>query len=147
MKLVVAFAATAAVIALTLPTGSFAQGARRGGYGMRYDTQTVETVSGTVIAVEKIAYGGRGHYGIHLVLKTAKGKLPVDLGPSWFIDRQSLKIAPHDVIEVTGSRVTRAGKPALIAAEVKKGGEMLRLRESNGVPLWRRHKGGWPRGR
>jgi len=147
MKLLVVFAAAAAVIALALAGGSFAQGARRAGYGMRYDPQTVETVSGTVIAVEKIAYGRRGHYGVHLELKTATGELPVELGPSWFINRQSMKIAPHDVVEVTGSRVMHKGKPALIAAEIKKGGETLRLRESNGLPLWRRHKGGWPRGR
>lgn len=147
MRLFVAFAAAAAMAALALPTESFAQGAMRGGYGMRYDTQTVETVSGEVIAVEKVAYGRRGHYGVHLVLKTAQGELQVDLGPSWFVNRQPMKIRPHDAIEVTGSRVTRQGKPALIAAEVKKGGEMLRLREADGLPLWRRHKGGWPRGR
>jgi len=147
MKLLVMFAAAAAVFALALPGESFAQGAMRGGYGMRYDTQTVETVSGEVIAVEKVAYGRRGYYGVHLMLKTAQGDLQVDLGPSWFVNRQSVKIRPHDVIEVTGSRVTYGGKPSVIAAEVKKGGEMLRLREADGLPLWRRHKGGWRRGR
>jgi hypothetical protein len=28
------------------------------------------------------------------------------------------------------------GKPALIAAEVKKGDEVMKLRDANGVPAW-----------
>ncbi len=28
------------------------------------------------------------------------------------------------------------GKPALIAAEVKKGNEVMKLRDANGVPAW-----------
>jgi hypothetical protein len=55
---------------------------------------------------------------------------------------ESVKIQPGDVVEVKGSRVTMAGKPALIAAEVKKGDETLRLRDETGVPVWT----GWRRG-
>lgn len=36
---------------------------------------------------------------------------------------------------------TNLGKPALVAAEVKKGGEVLVLRDANGFPAW----GGWRR--
>lgn len=39
-------------------------------------------------------------------------------------------------MEVTGSRVTFDGKPAIIAAEVKKGGETLKLRDEKGRPVW-----------
>jgi hypothetical protein len=31
-----------------------------------------------------------------------------------------------------------AGKPAIIAAQVKKGNEILKLRDENGIPVWRR---------
>jgi hypothetical protein len=44
-------------------------------------------------------------------------------------------------VEVTGSRVTFRNKSAIIAAEVKKGDEVLRLRDSNGIPVW----AGWRR--
>jgi hypothetical protein len=37
---------------------------------------------------------------------------------------------------VKGSRVTLAGKPALIAAEIKKGDTTLTLRDDNGFPAW-----------
>lgn len=46
-----------------------------------------------------------------------------------------------DVIEVKGSRVTVAGKQVVIAAEVKKGDALLKLRDDSGVPVW----SGWRR--
>jgi hypothetical protein len=46
-----------------------------------------------------------------------------------------------DKIEVKGSRVTISGKPAIIAAEVKKGDTILVLRDSAGIPAW----AGWRR--
>jgi hypothetical protein len=46
-----------------------------------------------------------------------------------------------DSVEVKGSRVTFAGNPAIIAAELKKGDAVLKLRDDNGVPAW----AGWRR--
>ena len=40
-----------------------------------------------------------------------------------------------------GARTTFAGKPAIIAAEVKKGDEVLKLRDDSGFPVW----SGWRR--
>jgi hypothetical protein len=90
------------------------------------------------MAVEKVTYGRRGYHGIHLVLMTARGEIPVHLGPSWFVDRQTVRLAVRDRIEVTGSRVIYDGKPALIAAEVRRGREILRLRTAAGIALWSR---------
>jgi hypothetical protein len=53
-----------------------------------------------------------------------------------------VKIQPKDTVEVKGSRVTVQGQPALIAAEVKKGDEVLKLRDEAGIPMW----AGWRRG-
>ena len=74
--------------------------------------------------------------GMHLNLQTDKETIPVHLGPAWFMQKQSPQIATGDAIVVTGSRVTFDGKPAIIAAEIKKGDKVIRLREQNGVPLW-----------
>ncbi len=137
MKTLFLAAAATAVLMLASSGETFGQRAMMGGAGGRYDPQTVATVSGEVISIDRVAYGRGRYYGVHLVLKTAAGELSVHLGPSWFVDRQTLKIAPHDAIEVTGSQVTYDGKPALIAAEVKKGNERLRLRTADGFPLWR----------
>jgi hypothetical protein len=78
---------------------------------------------------------------MHLMLKTDKETISVHLGPGWYIENQDVKIDPKDKVEVKGSKITFQGKPALIAAEVKKGNEILKLRDENGFPAW----SGWRR--
>jgi hypothetical protein len=74
------------------------------------------------------------------MVKTDKETISVHLGPGWYIENQDVKIEPHDRIEVKGSRITFEGKPAIIAAEVKKGDETLVLQDTSGFPVlsgWR----------
>ena len=102
-----------------------------------YDPKTVETIQGKVLSVEKTASKGRG-YGVHLTLQTDKETVSVHLGPGWYIEKQTPHIEANDTITVTGSRVTFDGKPAIIAAQVTKGNEILKLRDENGIPAWGR---------
>lgn len=124
----------AAVSALLLiATTAFAQG--KGTGPGRFDPKTVETVSGVVERLERVAGPGKGH-GVHLWLRTEKDELEVHLGPDWYVDKQSLELAAQDQIEVQGSRIELAGKPVLIAAEVRKGSQTLMLRRADGTPYW-----------
>jgi hypothetical protein len=110
-------------------------------YQRMYDPQTVQTINGTVASVDK-AMPLRGmSAGIHLMVKTDKGALRVDLGPEWYIQRLDTKIDKGDQVEVKGSMVKIDGKEALITSEVKKGDETLVLRDSAGIPAW----AGWRR--
>jgi DNA/RNA endonuclease YhcR with UshA esterase domain len=81
--------------------------------------------------------------GIALVVKTEKETVTVHLGPNWYMERLDAKIVKGDQVEVKGVRTTFAGKPVVIAAEVKKGDNVLVLRDANGVPVW----SGWGRRR
>jgi len=110
-------------------------------YGKMYNLSTVETISGEVISVDKITPTKGMSYGIHMTVKTDKETISVHMGPGWFIENQDIKIEPKEKVEVKGSRITFEGKPALIAAEVKKGDEILKLRDDNGFPAW----SGWRR--
>ncbi len=131
-----------AIAALTTPeafaqaTGGPPGGGRPAMARRAYDPATVTTVSGDVASVTRID-GRRGGQGIHVVLNTSDGPLDVHLGPASYLDRQPLKVAKGDAIQVTGSKVELRGKPALIAKEVKKGDAALTLRDENGVPVWR----------
>jgi hypothetical protein len=78
---------------------------------------------------------------VHAIVRTDKGTTSIHLGPGWYIDNQELQLAPGDKIEVKGSRVTFEGKPALIAAEVRRGADVLVLRDAQGFPAW----SGWRR--
>ncbi len=108
-----------------------------GGQYMRlYDPKTVETLVGEVVSADLVTPMKGMSQGVHLTVKTDRETIPVHLGPSWYLENQDMKLAPKDKVEVKGSRVTLAGKPAIIAAEVKKGDEVLVLRDENGLPAW-----------
>jgi hypothetical protein len=112
-----------------------------GGYQRMYDPATVETVTGTIGSIDRTVPMKRMSRGVHLTLTTEKGPLSVHLGPEWYVERLDGKLAKGDVVEVKGSRVTFAGNPAIVAAEVKKGDAVLKLRDEKGVPAW----AGWRR--
>lgn len=134
------------VVVLTFVLVSFglSSGQTTSGMGAKqqrmYNPATVETVSGTVESVEKVPSGKGGRYGIHLTLKTDKETIPVDLGPGWYIEKLDTKIEKGDTVEVKGSRITQGGKPAIVAAEVKKGDKVISLRDEQGVPAWSRRR-------
>ena len=113
-----------------------------GGWGMgsqynrMYDPKTVGTISGEMISVDMITPMKGMSQGVHLTLKTYKEIISVHLGPWWYIENRDIRIEPKDKIEVAGSRITYQGKPAIIAAKVKKGDEVLKLRDENGLPVW-----------
>lgn len=110
-------------------------------YARLYNQKTVETVSGEVTILETLTPMQGMGYGVHLLLNTDKGVVSVHLGPVWYIENQDIKLGPGDRIQVRGSRIAFQGKPAIIAAEVIKGDETLRLRDEFGFPLW----AGWRR--
>lgn len=106
-----------------------------------YDPATVETVTGTVTAIERVPSKRPGHAGVHLTLKTAQGAIAVHLGPAWYIDAQEPRLKVGDAITVKGSRVTVGGKPAIVAQSVTLGDQTLVLRDDTGRPAW----AGWRR--
>jgi uncharacterized membrane protein YedE/YeeE len=112
-----------------------------GPYGRMYDPKTVETVRGTVVSVDEMTPRSGMGPGVHLRLKTDAETVSVHVGPSWYVEHQDARIEPNDEVEVKGSRVSFDGKPAILAAEIRKGTETLLLRDANGVPLW----AGWRR--
>jgi hypothetical protein len=136
------------ILAILFATISFAQmgqGMRwqgSGGWGMggnyqrMYDPKTVESIKGTVDSFETPAPMKGMHHAVILVLKTDKETIPVHLGPEWYIERLDVKIQKGDSLEVRGSRVSFSGKPAIIAAAIQKGSQILTLRDDKGIPVW-----------
>ena len=106
-----------------------------------YDPKTVETISGEITAVDRITPAKGMSGGVHMTVKTDKETISVHLGPGFYIENQDVKLQAKDKVEVKGSRITFGGKPAIIAAEVKKGDEVLKLRDDAGFPVW----SGWRR--
>jgi hypothetical protein len=135
--------ALAVIFAATDAQGQFGRRARgSGGWGpgadycRKFDPKTIETINGEVISVDRFKPGKGMSYGIHLQLKTDKESIPVHLGPAWYMDNQDTDIEVKDKITVKGSRVTFEEKPALIATEIVKGDQVLKLRDEKGIPAW-----------
>ena len=107
-----------------------------------YDAKTVETIGGKVLSIEKTAPAKRRGYWVDLMLQSEKETIAVQLGPAWYIDKQTPRIEANDTIMVTGSRVTMDGKSVVIAAEIRKQNQVVKLRDAKGIPLWPRvHQG------
>lgn len=107
-----------------------------------FDAKTVTTIKGEVTAVERFAQEN-GPVGLHLRVKSGDATYFVALGPSPFVDPK-LTFAEKDQVEVSGSKVTFDGGPALIATLVKKGDTSLKLRKPDGTPLCRGMRLGTP---
>lgn len=110
-------------------------------YNRMYDTNTVETDTGEVVSVQEITPMKGISGGLHFIMKSDKGTISVHLGPVWFLEKEGIKIEPKDHVTVSGSRITFEGKPALLAAEIRKGEKTWKLRDDNGVPLWSGRRG------
>jgi len=105
-------------------------------YNINYNPASVETIKGEVVSLNKISPMKGMSYGIHIMLKTNKEKVSVYLGPAWYFNNNKFFIKVKDKIEIKGSRTTYDGKPAIIAGEIKRGEETIKIRDENGYPVW-----------
>lgn len=111
-------------------------------YGRMFNPDSIQTVSGKVIAVNKIAPMDTEDYGISLFVDTGSEEIFAHLGPSWFLDTEPMQFQTGDNIEVTGSRITMDGDPVIVVTEIRKGNEKMALRSPKGQPVW----SGWKKG-
>ena len=123
-------------IAITNAFGGIAMGERIGMYNAQMPT-TVKCVITEVGKVDQVWGPMKGKsYGVNLTVKTDNETLTVYLGPSWYIDRQNIKIEKSDIIEVRGCKKIYNGKFVIVAQEIIKNNKILKLRDDNGNPVW-----------
>jgi hypothetical protein len=106
----------------------------------------VETLVGEVVDVQRgpMRTGGKGNL-VRFNLKTDKETILVFLGPAKFVDNLPVKLAAGDKVQVKGSRITGPkGKSTITAGEVTKGGQVMKLRDDKGTPLWPKGQGKKP---
>jgi sporulation protein YlmC with PRC-barrel domain len=107
-------------------------------YKKIFDSKTIKTISGQVIKIDQVPESG---YGVEMRLTVFIDKeevLPVYLGPAFYIvgSEQEKRFKVGDKVTVTGSRVTVHGESFMIATTLKRGNEVLRLRDKDGIPEW-----------
>lgn len=108
-----------------------------GQYSRLYNPSTIETIQGQVIQVNTVTPRWGMSTGFHLQLRSDEGNVEIRLGPTWYFEEQNFIIQQGDKITLTGSRVEVDHQPAVIAAEVTKDDMTLKLRDQEGIPIWR----------
>ena len=107
-------------------------------YEKIFDPKTIKTISGKVIKIDQVPEFGFG-FQMQLTVFIAKNEiLVVYLGPAYYLigPWQAKHIKLGDEVTVSGSQVTLSGAPFMIATTVKRGNEVLRLRDKDGIPAW-----------
>lgn len=129
-----------AAAALAAPRDVVWRGSGGWGAGMPYadafDRSRMLHLSGEVVRLERVIPQPGMAEGYALSLRVRDQVHTVHLGPAWFLERQDLSLEPHDVVEVAGARIVFGGQSLLLAAEVVKNGQVLLLRDEQGLPLW-----------
>jgi len=121
--------------------GKWCRGSGGWGLGSKYcrwyNPKTTETIRGEVLNITTFSPMRGMSNGLQLKVKTDKETIMVHLGPLWYLQNQDVGINPGDRIDLTGSRVGLDNQQqCIIAAEVKRGDDFLKLRDKNGLPLW-----------
>ncbi len=101
------------------------------GPGRNYDPAAVVTVTGKVTEVTTIPHGTRE--GIHLTVQSGNESITVMVGPSTNLEKHGIKFVKGDTVTITGSKQGNI----IIAREITKAGQTLKLRTEAGLPLWR----------
>lgn len=135
----VLFTVAALLSASPLALGQGAMHRGVGGVGIgRYDAAAEVTFSGTVDEVRQIPSPRSGPGGLHLMIRGDGVVQEVAVGPVSFVTSKHFNFAKGDSVIVTGAKVKMNGSDVVVAREIKKGDQVLMLRDARGVPLWSR---------
>jgi hypothetical protein len=103
----------------------------------KYDKSTEVTLKGTTVEEVKMVPGTCCKQSCeHLVLKTDKGLLEVQIAPEAFLKELEVTFAKGDKIDVTVSKVSHEGGDVYLARELNRGGSVLVVRDAEGGPVW-----------
>ena len=107
-------------------------------YKKIFDSKTIKTISGQVIKIDQVPEFGFGLQMRLTIFIDKKNILPVYLGPAFYLVApwQAKHFILGDKVTVSGSQVAVSGEPLMVATTVKRGSEVLRLRDKDGIPEW-----------
>lgn len=106
-------------------------------YGRLYDPAKEQTVSGQVASVEVGAPLPGMAPGTQMLVRTEDGKsMRAHLGPEWYLAHQEGGLQENTRVQVSGALVELEGQPVLMAREVHFDGQVLMLRDVQGMPMW-----------
>lgn len=107
-----------------------------GSYGTYYQAEAEAAFEGEVFAVVKIPLTKSGRsYCMALQVMVEGTPCTVYLGPAGYLRRKGMQIEPGDVVSVVGSQVVVNGREMVLAREVMRGADVLKIRQETGERL------------
>ena len=125
---------------LSLPT--LLQAQRGGGWGKncqyctQYDVNHQQDYKGEILKVEMFVPDKGMGQGYEITIQTRDGEKTVHLGPVWYVNDKGFTFSVGDRVEVEGCEITFNGEEVIMAGEIERNGEKLRLRNEQGQPMW-----------
>lgn len=106
-------------------------------YNQRFQPNMVTSFGGTVERVTTFVPATGAGEGIQVWMVGDNGlQYIVQLGPTAFMDAQGLTLNPGDRIQVKGSAARINADTIIMASQVQRGTQTVRLRDEVGRPLW-----------
>lgn len=124
----------------TRPTGAVSDDAWKpdSAYNRNFNTDTMETIQGTIKQVGSFKPAENASAGLKLKVETQDGRVvAVYAGPKNYYMQQQVRFRKGDQVAVTGSQTSIDEKNVIIASQIKTGDQTFELRDSNGNPAWK----------
>ncbi|RYG25507.1 hypothetical protein EON82_06845 [bacterium] len=100
-----------------------------------YNPRREITFSGVVSGKTKGKTPGFAE-GMSIMVKTGRNQREVELGPTWYVGRQSAAINLGDRVKVTGVPLRVGRQQVILARRIMRGRNILALRDASGLPYW-----------
>jgi len=107
----------------------------------KYDKTAEVKLKGTVEEVREVPGSCCKDKCTHLMLRTDKGLLEIQVAPEAFLKDMEVTFAKGDKIDVIAAKVTKDGVDTYLAREITNNGNVLVVRDNEGGPVW-----GWKKG-
>lgn len=138
-RVLVAFFALATVPAVAQQLAIYGSG----GYGFDspysrlYNPNTVIRFTGKVTGKTKGSPMSNTGESMRIIMKASNGgSTLVEVGPSWYVAQQPMRINVGDRLTIVGSKVMLDNRGTVMASQITKGRSGMVLRDANGTPYW-----------
>jgi hypothetical protein len=105
----------------------------------KYDKASEVKMKGTVEEVKGVPGSCCTEKCIHLMLRTDKGLVEIQVAPDVFLKDMEVAFAKGDKLEVTAAKID--GAESYLAREINMNGSILIVRDDQGGPVWNWKKG------
>ena len=101
--------------------------------GPAYDIANQVKIQGIVESIQEVP----GEFeGVHLLVKTDKGSVLVQVAPADFLKEIGTSFNVGDQVQVVGAKALNSTEEQVLAREITVGSSTITLRDDKGVPVW-----------